>query len=1123
MASVSHSRVFGFNDDWMLEPLTTRRSAPSTGNAAAATLTVDAPIPATSAGVRKTTGAVVRDGSPSAAVQPPSPEALITTDTVPGDRTTTATLTVNGVAVTSTIDTIGDQDFYAVELVAGHTYAFSMSMVTGGPSLIPLSDSYLELYSREGTLLVAADGGADPQGLDAVLSFTARDTGTYYINARAFDQDPTNGTTGDAIGDYRLSVTEVTSDPTAYVPFYSPDSPLHSLDWGSQFSRTSRNPDGDNGTRSDNGVANGGAPIANNPYGIVGKNVITYYYAEAGDIFISEDPTTVGTTDNLMVAQGMQQWEIDAFEKCWDIYESVADIVYVRVYDRAQADIKIITYEGTPGVGASLLGRMSPPGENNAGQMEINTGDVRWTEEGVSQGGFYFPTLLHELAHGHGMAHPHDNGGRSSVMRGAEPSDDPVEGAIGGQYGDFGLSQQVYTVMSYNDGWYEGEGPGFAPEGHGRPRSGGITGTEVDHFGWVGTLSALDIAVLQDKYGVNEEHATGDNVYVIKDVNAAGTYYSTIWDGGGDDEIRYSGSRDATIDLRAATLQYEEGGGGRMSFALGAWSGFTIANGVTIERATGGEGHDRITGNAAANILIGNGGNDALDGGAGIDRLYGGTGNDSYFVDAQGDLVFENVGEGHDTVTTTSNFYLYAHIEDLTLAAGAGAIFGAGNGQDNLITGNESDNLLVAVNGNDTVHGGAGNDSIYGGNGDDILNGDAGIDYIVGGDGTDTLNGGADADALYGEEGADILVGGDGFFTDILVGGSGNDILRGDTGLGDYDRMDGGADDDIYYVDTGDDLTFEAVGGGIDTVYADVRTSNGGVYLYANVENLVLMGTTAFGVGNELNNALTGNASGNWLLGGAGDDAINGGAGNDVLFGEAGRDTFVFGRGTGGDVIGDFNIAEDRIDVSAFGFTSFAEIQTRFSQVNANGAINLAEGDFIVLHNTTMANLTAANFIFASAGTSAEPVDKSEAQVVPGAADQGPSKDGGPLVLPGLDDGLIDDFLLGKTEVEVGPQILPGAADDIMLTAKAEILPGGMDLGLDDAFLVGKADIELGPQILPGADGDVGFEPFDAFDMNPGLDHRLSLLLSASDKHMAGLDGGYDPVPMDSLTDLWAA
>ena len=58
--------------------------------------------------------------------------------------------------------------------------------------------------------------------------------------------------------------------------------------------------------------------------------------------------------------------------------------------------------------------------------------------------------------------------------------------------------------------------------------------------------------------------------------------------------------------------------------------------------------------------------------------------------------------------------------------------------------------------------------------------------------------------------------------------------MRGNSGLGDYDLMDGGAGNDIYYVDTPDDLTFEAVGGGADTVYANINGA--GYYLYANVE-----------------------------------------------------------------------------------------------------------------------------------------------------------------------------------------------------------------------------------------------------------------------------------------------
>jgi Ca2+-binding RTX toxin-like protein len=567
---------------------------------------------------------------------------LVTPDTVPDDTSTTAAVTVDGPSIVSTIDMIGDQDFFRVELVAGQTYEIGQYLVTGGPSGVPLSDAFIELYDAAGNLVATADGGGPnpPSGLDALLTFTAEASGTYYINARAFDQDGTNGTTGDAVGDYELFVRDVTDVPH-YVAYYDIDSPLHSIDWGTQVDRTSRNPDGQEGPRITGNAYTG---TGWNPYGIEGKNVITVYFAKAGDIFLSEDPTNPGVT-TTMVAKGMEQWEMNAFMAALHLYEQVADVVFVVVENRAEADFKFITYIGTPGAGASLLGRMSPPGELNEGQAEFNAGDVRWTEEGLSPGGFYFPTLLHEFGHGMGMAHPHDNGGHSSVMRGAGGG----TAGIGGGLGDYNLSQQVHTVMSYNDGW--------ATSPYGQPRSGGITGTQVDQYGWVASLSPLDIAVIQDKYGVNEDWNAGNNSYTILDFNGPGNSHTSIWDAGGTDEIVYAGSRDANIDLRPATLQYEEGGGGWVSYAYGLYGGFTIANGVTIENARSGAGNDTLTGNEAANrldsgagndTLIGNGGNDFLIGGAGEDVMTGGAGADSFVFLANGDSA---VGLSRDTIT----------------------------------------------------------------------------------------------------------------------------------------------------------------------------------------------------------------------------------------------------------------------------------------------------------------------------------------------------------------------------------------------------------------------------------------------------------------------------------------
>lgn len=339
----------------------------------------------------------------------------------------------------------------------------------------------------------------------------------------------------------------------------------------------------------------------------------------------------------------------------------------------------------------------------------------------------------------------------------------------------------------------------------------------------------------------------------------------------------------------------------------------------------------------------------------------GGAGNDVYYVDSQATAITEDANAGFDGVIASTGYYLLPNFENLVLAANAGDIFGVGNELANAITGNEGSNLLIAGGGDDVVRGAAGNDALFGQDGADQLFGDDGIDYLVGGLGNDVLNGGSQGDALYGEEGNDTLVGGSDFATDILVGGAGDDVLRGDSGLGDYDLMDGGSGNEIYYVDTPADLTFEALGGGNDTVRANIVGA--GYYLYANVENLVLDGTTPFGVGNELANRLTGNSVGNYLLGGAGDDVLNGKGGNDVLFGESGADIFVFDRGTGGDVIGDFVAGTDRIDLSAFGFANFAAVQAAMGQNGSDSFINLGGGDLVVLNGVALSSLQAGDFI----------------------------------------------------------------------------------------------------------------------------------------------------------------
>ncbi len=328
----------------------------------------------------------------------------------------------------------------------------------------------------------------------------------------------------------------------------------------------------------------------------------------------------------------------------------------------------------------------------------------------------------------------------------------------------------------------------------------------------------------------------------------------------------------------------------------------TLLCGIERLDVIGGAGADRLAGGVGADTLAGGAGDDTLDGGLGPDRLVGGAGHDLYHVDDVGDRVVEEPGEGSDTDIASVDYVLPANVEVLVLAPGA--LRGTGNELANLLVGNDGPNLLLGGGGDDTLVGGGG--------------------------------------------------------TDRLLGGDGNDLLDGASGLGEMDWMAGGAGHDTYRVDSLADVVVEAPGGGIDTVLAAIP---GGTYtLPANVENLVLLGTTRIGQGNELGNAITGNALANWLLGGAGNDTLDGGGGNDVLFGGTGADLFLFGAGGGADWIGDFTPGVDRARIA--GLASFAAVLAATTDRPGGAVIDLGQGDSFTLAGIARSALWAGDFVF---------------------------------------------------------------------------------------------------------------------------------------------------------------
>ena len=117
-------------------------------------------------------------------------------DDFSADASTTGAVTV-GRSVDGEVETAGDRDWFAVEVVAGTTYRVDLERTN--PSLTWFAN--LAVHDEDGNPISGTTNYGS--GLDSRLYFTATDTGTHYISA---------GGSGDLTGSYKLRVTESNAD-----------------------------------------------------------------------------------------------------------------------------------------------------------------------------------------------------------------------------------------------------------------------------------------------------------------------------------------------------------------------------------------------------------------------------------------------------------------------------------------------------------------------------------------------------------------------------------------------------------------------------------------------------------------------------------------------------------------------------------------------------------------------------------------------------------------------------------------------------------------------------------------------------------------------------------------------
>ena len=396
-----------------------------------------------------------------------------------------------------------------------------------------------------------------------------------------------------------------------------------------------------------------------------------------------------------------------------------------------------------------------------------------------------------------------------------------------------------------------------------------------------------------------------------------------------------------------------------------AFDGLTDIPDSALELLTG-RGNDSLDGAGSTDILYGGAGNDDLWGGSGLDLLIGGKDNDMIDGgDGDLDLAGYLFADGGVMVNLATGMASGADGDD-TLSNVEGLL---GSHFNDTLTGSDSTyTLILGLDGDDQIQATAKSNSLthvnllIGGNDNDIIQGADGALNVIAGDGlsladvgtaisgipiigpifgpllSDALDGLIPDDLipLLGQgNGNDSLVGSSEI--DLIFGGDGNDTIKG---LGNSDILDGGDGDDQIDGDDGLDV----INGGND---ADILRGLGG------------------------NDNINGDAGADQITGGAGGDRMSGGDGADTFIYTAASEAGVpqinvgnglsFNQGTralagaaaqlagtiGGtyDLITDFNILEDKIDLSAIdAISGGADDAFTFDGTFSNGGLGSLSG-----------------------------------------------------------------------------------------------------------------------------------------------------------------------------------
>ena len=710
---------------------------------------------------------------------------------IPGNSTTTTTVTV-GSTTSSTLETLGDHDWFRITLTAGQSITVTVNGIT-------LEDPYLYVRDSAGNLLYENDDINLGVNRDSQLSFTATYTGTYFIDVGAWDEGFT--------GDYQVVVNTYSPPPVATVAQIADQ--LVEGYWG--------------GSDHHFNVTQGGSITVDiTALTAAGQTLARAALAEWTEIIGVNFVEVAGTAqitfdDNQSGAFSDSNWSGGIIS---------SSTVNVSTQWLAQYGTGINTYSFQTyihEIGHAL-------GLGHAGNYN---GEASYPNDALFQNDAWVTSIMSYFSQTENTYFAGQGFGENFLLT-------PMMADIYAMSLLYGLStttnagDTIHTFGPSNSGAvciYDAGGVDWL---YGTAFAGSQLinlnpGSFSNIHGDVGNVSiALGVTIENALGGSGADTIIGNSVANRlegadgADLLDGGLGADTLVGGFGNDRYVVDQAGDAIVELT-----------GQGDDLLVARVTFTLATGNSIETMTTVNASAltaiNLTGNEFAQSLYGNAGDNILAGGGGADYLVGGLGNDSFLVD-QSDLISELVGGGDDRIYVPGTYVLREGSEIETLVAANQESFDAVN-----LTGNEFGQSLYGSQGVNSLNGGAGNDFLVGLGGNDFLLGGSGSDNMAGGAGNDIyyvdtgdwvieaagegddhvvafdhfalrvgesvetlaaapgaaaiiLTGNALAQSIYGNDGNNILTGGGG--SDYLVGGAGADLFALSAGsvatIGDY-------------------------------------------------------------------------------------------------------------------------------------------------------------------------------------------------------------------------------------------------------------------------------------------------------------------------------------------------